>query len=210
MKNKSVGGFQIELINLFASPSPGGPSVNRKRLWFVVHLLIFVSRRTELIYIQFEERQIGIAVIRLRFALLGNIFLEYCGRLRVISVETVEDGVDIFGPVFAQVESESHSGGFSSSSRRGCVPYRNRVCLFDSCGAVWCMVVRKGFEFPASLREDICRRFAEHQPCRDVVYNRPLLLYYKHPRCGHAKMELERAMVRSLFSISYPLLRQTS
>ena len=61
-------------------------------------------------YSQFQQRQIGITVVRLVLALLGNIFLEDLRGLWIISVEAVEDGVDVFGPVGAVVEG-GHRGG---------------------------------------------------------------------------------------------------
>ena len=47
---------------------------------------------------QFEQRKIGVTVKRLVFTLLCDIFLENRRGLRVVSIETVEDCVDVFGP----------------------------------------------------------------------------------------------------------------
>ena len=62
-------------------------------------------------YVQFEEGEVGIAVICLVLALLGNIFLEGGGGLWVVAVEAVQDGIDVLGPVRAVVEGDAHGQG---------------------------------------------------------------------------------------------------
>jgi hypothetical protein len=54
--------------------------------------------------VQFQEGKVAIAVIGLVLALLGDIFLEGRGGLGVVSVEAVEDGLDVFRPVGRVVE----------------------------------------------------------------------------------------------------------
>jgi hypothetical protein len=59
-------------------------------------------------YSQFQQSQIGVAVVSLVLALLGDIFLEYRGGFRVVPVQTIEDGVDVLRPVLGHVECDSH------------------------------------------------------------------------------------------------------
>lgn len=54
--------------------------------------------------IQFEERQISIAVICLSFALCGYVVLESCRRLWVVAIESVQYCVDVFGSIWRIVE----------------------------------------------------------------------------------------------------------
>jgi hypothetical protein len=54
--------------------------------------------------VQLQEGKVAIAVVGLVLALLGDIFLEGGGGLRVVSVEAVEDGLDVFRPVRRVVE----------------------------------------------------------------------------------------------------------
>ena len=51
-----------------------------------------------------QEVKVAIAVVGLVLALLGDIFLEGGGGLRVVSVKAVEDGLDVFRPVRRVVE----------------------------------------------------------------------------------------------------------
>ena len=54
--------------------------------------------------VQLQEGKVAVAVVGLVFALLGDIFLEGGGGLRVVSVEAVEDGLDVLRPVRRVVE----------------------------------------------------------------------------------------------------------
>ena len=58
----------------------------------------------KIVDVQLQEGQVGVAVIGLVLALLGDIFLEGRGDLGVVSVEAVEDGLDVFRPVGRVVE----------------------------------------------------------------------------------------------------------
>ena len=63
---------------------------------------------------QFQQGQIRIAVVRAVLALLGNIVLEYGRCFGIVSVEAVEDGFDVFGPVGRIVKGYAH-GCFGSN-----------------------------------------------------------------------------------------------
>ena len=67
-------------------------------------LLFFGVANGKSRYIQLQEGKVAIAVVGLVLALLGDIFLEGGGGLRVVSVEAVEDGLDVFRPVRRVVE----------------------------------------------------------------------------------------------------------
>lgn len=60
---------------------------------------------------QLQQRQVGVAVECPVLTLLHDIVLEYRGRLGVVSVEAVEDGVDVGGTGLALVESDAHCVG---------------------------------------------------------------------------------------------------
>ena len=57
---------------------------------------------------QLQQRQIRIAVIGAVLALLCDIVLEYGRCFGIISVETIEDGFDVFGPVGRIVKGYAH------------------------------------------------------------------------------------------------------
>ena len=57
---------------------------------------------------QLQQCQVGIAVECPVFALLYNVVLENGGRLGVVSVQAVEDGIDIGRPSLTLVESDTH------------------------------------------------------------------------------------------------------
>ena len=54
--------------------------------------------------LQFEQRQVGVTVICPILALLCDIILEYCRRFGVVSVEAVEDDLDVLRAAGAVVE----------------------------------------------------------------------------------------------------------
>lgn len=58
--------------------------------------------------IQFQQRKIRIAIVRPFFTLLSDVVLKYGRRFRVISVETVEYGIDVLWPFGRSVEGDSH------------------------------------------------------------------------------------------------------
>lgn len=57
---------------------------------------------------QLQQSQVGVAVECALFALLDNIVLEYCGSLGVVSVQAVEDGIDMRRPRITLVKSDTH------------------------------------------------------------------------------------------------------
>ena len=57
---------------------------------------------------QFEKSQIGIAVKCPVFALLHNVVLEHGRGFGVVSIEAVEDGVNVRGARIALVECGDH------------------------------------------------------------------------------------------------------
>jgi hypothetical protein len=58
--------------------------------------------------LQLEEGEVGVAVIRLVVALLLHIVLEDRRRLGVVSVESVEDRLDVLGALWRVVERNTH------------------------------------------------------------------------------------------------------
>ena len=62
---------------------------------------------------QLQQRQIRVAVISPVLALLCDIILEYRRRFGIVSVEAIEDGFDVFGPVGGVVKGYAHGCGWS-------------------------------------------------------------------------------------------------
>jgi hypothetical protein len=56
-------------------------------------------------YVQLQEGEVGVAVVRLALALLHDIVLEHACRLRVVPVETIEDLLYVFWPLGRKVVS---------------------------------------------------------------------------------------------------------
>lgn len=71
-------------------------------------LFLFVVLQDGL-YVQFEEREVGVAVVSLVFALRGHIVLEYTRRLGVVAIEAVQNRVDVLWPLGGKVERDAHS-----------------------------------------------------------------------------------------------------
>lgn len=65
---------------------------------------------------QLQKSQVSIAVKRPLLTLLRNIVLEYCRSLWVVSVEAVQDGLNVSRPCLALVKSDTHFALFNSSS----------------------------------------------------------------------------------------------
>ena len=59
--------------------------------------------------LQFEQRQASICVKELLLALLIDIFLKCGGGLGVVSIEAVEDFINVSGPLFALVKPLRHA-----------------------------------------------------------------------------------------------------
>jgi hypothetical protein len=63
--------------------------------------------------LQFQEREVGVAVVCAVFALLGDIVLEDGGGFGIVSVEAVQDVFDVAGPLGGVVECYTHGCGLS-------------------------------------------------------------------------------------------------
>lgn len=59
---------------------------------------------------QFQESEIRIAVVCPILALLGHVILEHGCRLGIVSIEAVENGIDVFWPIRRVVEGDAHDG----------------------------------------------------------------------------------------------------
>lgn len=60
------------------------------------------------VYVQLQEGEVGVAVVRLALALLHDIVLEDAGGLRIVAVEAIENHVDVLGPFRREVEGGAH------------------------------------------------------------------------------------------------------
>lgn len=66
------------------------------------------SREGRFIYSQLQQSQIGVTVVTPIFTLCSNVFLEDVGGLWVVSIETVQDRIDVFRPVGRIIEGNTH------------------------------------------------------------------------------------------------------
>lgn len=65
--------------------------------------------------LQLQQRQVGVAVVGLVGALLSDIFLENGRCLRVVSVQTIEDLVNVLRPLRRVVKCDAHGDDVMSS-----------------------------------------------------------------------------------------------
>jgi hypothetical protein len=87
------------------------PSGNRKRLKNDHHNITpsrIWDRKMWNLDSQLQQRQICIAIVRSLLALLVHIVLEYGRGLRIVSIESVEDVLNVLGPVRRIVEGYAH------------------------------------------------------------------------------------------------------
>lgn len=81
-------------------------------------------------HVQFEEGEIGVAVVCLRLALLHHVVLEDGRGLGVVAVEAIEDLVDVLGPLGREVKGGAH--GVDDATGEGAVVVRLcRICVRD-------------------------------------------------------------------------------
>lgn len=74
-------------------------------------MVFFIQAKiSEIGGLQLQQGQVGIAVKGAVLALLGDIVLEDGGGLRVVSVQAIEDGVDVRRASVALVEGSDHVG----------------------------------------------------------------------------------------------------
>lgn len=70
--------------------------------------------------LQFQQCKACICVKEFLFALLSDIFLKYRCRLGIVTIQTVEDLIDMRGPLFTLVEALRHFAGYlDDGGRRG-------------------------------------------------------------------------------------------
>lgn len=58
--------------------------------------------------VQLQEREVGIGIVFLFVALMLNVILEDGRRLGIVSIEAIEDGVDVIWPTFCKIERNAH------------------------------------------------------------------------------------------------------
>lgn len=76
------------------------------------------SRRGE-VHVQLQQGQVRVAVVCLALALGHDIVLEGARRLRVVSVQAIEDGLDVLWPFRRKVECGAHGVVCGCECRRG-------------------------------------------------------------------------------------------
>jgi hypothetical protein len=77
-------------------------------LWFFVHHARHVGDRDKATDVQLQESEVGVAVVRLTLALLHDIVLEDTRCLWVVSIEAIEDLLDVIRPLGREVVWCSH------------------------------------------------------------------------------------------------------
>ena len=58
--------------------------------------------------VQLKERKVGVAIVGLLVALVLDVVLEDGGGLWVVSVQAVEDGLDVLWALWRVVEGDTH------------------------------------------------------------------------------------------------------
>lgn len=109
---------QIELIEslqragVIQAPVPSG---NRKRCGTFDHHSTKQKKEAESRaetqagnHVQLKKRQVGVAVISLVFALLHHVVLEHGCGLGIVSVQAIQNRVDMLGPIWRIVKRYSH------------------------------------------------------------------------------------------------------
>ena len=84
--------------------------------------------------IQFQQSEIGVAVVGLLLALLHHIVLENRSGLWVVSVEAIEDLLNVLRPVLCIIEGGAHGGMSAEEAWGGCrVEWRKlTACVVES------------------------------------------------------------------------------
>jgi len=84
-----------------------GLSGNRKRdnLFLIIEHSCMLAKA---VYVQFQQGEVGVAVVGLGLALLRDIFLEDRGRFRVVPVQAVQYRVDVRWPLRRMIKCEPH------------------------------------------------------------------------------------------------------
>ncbi len=77
-------------------------------MWFFVHHA--TEKRKAGSNVQLQQGEVGVAVICLVLALRHDIVLECARRLRVVSVQAIESGLDVLWPFRRKVECGAHGG----------------------------------------------------------------------------------------------------
>lgn len=58
--------------------------------------------------LQLQQGQVSVAIIRLFLALLGHIVLEDGSGLGIVSIETIQDGINMLWPLGRIIEGDAH------------------------------------------------------------------------------------------------------
>jgi hypothetical protein len=62
-------------------------------------------------YVQFQQRQIRIAIIRLVFALVEDVFREDFGGFWIVSIEAVKDVFNVLWSIYGSIKDDAHVVG---------------------------------------------------------------------------------------------------
>ena len=74
--------------------------------------------------VQLQQGQVRVAVVRLVLALLHDIVLEGASGLRVVSVEAIEDDLDVLWPFRRKVECGAHGCVSCPKVSKACEKFR--------------------------------------------------------------------------------------
>lgn len=69
--------------------------------------------------VQLKKRKVGVAIVGLLVALVLDVLLEDGGGLWVVSVESVEDGLDVLWALWRIVEWDTHDCDLRGYRGRG-------------------------------------------------------------------------------------------
>ena len=72
---------------------------------------IAVYGRRKVASLQLQQGQIGVAVIRAILALLRHVVLEHGRGFGIVSIETIQNAIDVLWPIRRIIKSDTHDGG---------------------------------------------------------------------------------------------------
>lgn len=61
--------------------------------------------------LQLQQSQIGVAVIGAILTLLRHVVLEHGRSFWIVSIEAIENGINVLWPIWRMVKGDAHDGG---------------------------------------------------------------------------------------------------
>lgn len=135
------------------------------------------------LHVQLQQGQVRVAVVRLALALGHDIVLESARRLGVVSVQAIEDGLDVLWPFRRKVECGAH-GGVSCPKVLVGATRKSSLCVVRQAGQATSAAPRPEWpqllSIPLSSTKDV--EFGNFKCLGDiyVCWRLPLIYVHKH------------------------------